>query len=223
MAIKQSTQDHITARLSGGLDAWQVFGIYEYAWACQNCLCGHKIATCFILIRKDDHGPAFGDMVQLGSECIKFVQKANPGLYKWLMTAKAEMDRIKRQMKKQREDEFHASPEWTALSARLSAARTILRLVEPDTFNGKTRLGSLGAGPSAVAKEGAARIRHTMAKGGRFQDVETATKWVEVAENLATQVVIDATPFKAEIEAKLATLRPFLPGYSEFKALADRM
>jgi hypothetical protein len=223
MAIKQGTQDHITACLSGGIDSWQVFGIYEYGWACQSCLCGHKIATCFVLIRKGDHGPAFGESVQLGSECIKFVQKSNPDLYKWLMTAKAEMDRTKRQMKKQREDEFHASPEWKALSTRMEAIMDIIRAARPAGNGVRDILAPIGVTLDPHTRWAAKDVYTRYQKSPRFEDVEKATYYVESIEKLAAKIIAEATPFKAEIDAKLAKLRLYLPGYSELRAIAERI
>ena len=129
MAIKQSSQSKIAHALGSDISAWQVFGVYEYAWACRNCACGHNIATSIVLIRKGDHGPAFGEEIEIGTECIKYVRTLSPDLYTWMMTAKAEMDRIKRIKRAERVAALHVDPEYQALRTKLADFITVARLV----------------------------------------------------------------------------------------------
>jgi len=122
MSVAQTTQAKIAAAL-GDVNDWQVFGVYDYARRCQQCACGHSIAQVFVLIRKGDHGPLFGETVRLGSECIKYVKTLNPELYTWLLTAKAEQVKIQRAMFRARVEALRETPEFKAAYRELEAFR----------------------------------------------------------------------------------------------------
>ena len=227
MAIKQSTQDKIEAALRNDVASWQVFGCYEFAYPCRNCACGHAIQNVFVLCRKGDHGPDFGEMDEIGSECIKFVAKVSPDLYKWLLNEKAEMDRIKRQMKKKREDEFHASETWKELSRGLYALNTILRVFNPSAFYGRTLL-SLGinynqfVGGLALRSIGDNLTKVTYGKL-HFEDETRPTAMLKTAESLIAEFIEFCRPFKAELEAKAASVPSNSPAGSIVNALLARM
>ena len=123
MAIKESSQACIARALGREIASWQVFGVYEYAWACRTCACGHSIAKTYVLVRKGDHGPAFGEMVEIGSECIKYVGKISPDLYTWLMGAKAEMERTQRRMRKARIEALREDPAFRVIARQLDQFR----------------------------------------------------------------------------------------------------
>ena len=227
MAIKQSTQDTITAALRNEVDTWQVFGVYEYGFPCRSCACGHKIQRTFVLCRKDDHGPAFGEMVELGSECIKFVAKVSPDLYQWLLTKKAEIERIQRQMKKQREVEFHASETWKELSRRLYSLDVFFRAFNPTSYYMRT-LNDLGInlkefyGGFVLREMGATMSRVTHGKL-YFEDDTRPTHMLKTSEAKVAEFIEFLRPHREALQAKAATVPANSPSGSILNAILGRM
>ena len=111
MSISTSTEDKIRARLGGDTTSWTCFGVYDYARPCRTCVCGHSIQRAFVLVRKGDLGPAWGDHHELGSECIKFVGSVDKGLFGELMEKKAAWEKVQRQIKRERIEALRSDPE----------------------------------------------------------------------------------------------------------------
>lgn len=138
----ETTQAKITHRL--GSDAWTCFGVYRYTHPCRQCVCGHRIQNVFVIVREGDHGPAWGEYHELGSECIKFVAKTNPTLFGDLMRRKAEWEKVQRELKQQRIEDMLVDPECRRLRQNmrdfLTVAEFVSNEVYPSSFRRPTRL-----------------------------------------------------------------------------------
>jgi hypothetical protein len=166
-------------------------------------------------------------MVELGSECIKFVAKVSPDLYQWLLTKKAEIERIQRQMKKQREDEFHASETWKELSRRLYSFDAIFRAVTPGGF-GNTTLVNLGINTreffgSYTLRELGDKLSKITHGKLYFEDDSRPTHMVETAEKATAEFIEFLRPHREAMQAKAATVPANSPSGSILNAILGRM
>lgn len=133
----ETTQAKITTRL--GSDAWTCFGVYRYERACRQCVCGHRIQNVFVIVREGDHGPAWGDYHELGSECIKFVAKTNPTLFGDLMRRKAEWEKVQRELKRERIEDMLVDPECCRLRRNMQDFITVATFVSSEVYSSSFR------------------------------------------------------------------------------------
>lgn len=229
MAIKQSTAEKIQVVIGNSTDVACIGGYYNM-WFKETCICGHGIKEVYIIGHANDHGPAYNQPTfRMGSECFKFLNQ-DPrfrALSADLQAKRQEIQKIQRMMKKAREDEFHATPEWKAMAEKLGPLSTMMYILRAPVaghlnFVKRANLsldfhGVLGA--EAISKKITAIYYGDL----RFQDLESAEAVFAQAERIINDGVEMLRPHRAEIEAFLATSFRGIPGHDGFKTLLERM
>ena len=230
MAIKLSTQDKINTVMAGH-DDWACIGMSYSDWTV-SCICGHAIKTIFIIGHAGDHGPAYNQPTfYIGSECFKYLN-ADPkfrALSEDLQAKLAEIHKIQRRMKKDREDIFHASKEWREIAKKLCPLQDIFRLVDIKANN---YLRVVYFDPNTVPFDTRCNAHISVVSlskinmgDKRFQDLETAQEYLKTTEMLGVQVLDALLPSKPLLE-KFVSMRDgriCMPGVSNCMAALKMM